>query len=289
MNIKIFRVLSLIFFALILTVSFFLTSPLKKEGLLKVGFLDIGQGDSIYIETPSGRRVLIDGGPDNSVLRKLSFVNNFWQRSFDIVLATHPDSDHITGLIEIIRRYRVDSLLITGIGKDNGVYDELLKNAHEKERKEGLSIVKTGGYKEIDLGDGVYFYILAPENFEDGEESNDLSLVVLLKYKNQSFLFTGDAPAKVELDIIKKYNLDNLTVLKAGHHGSNTSSDIYFIERVKPVYTVISSGKTNKYGHPHTQVLNILEKFKSIVLRTDEKGSILFKTDGESLTIETEK
>ena len=78
-------------------------------------------------------------------------------------------------------------------------------------------------------------------------------------------------------------------MLKAGHHGSNTSSDIYFIERVKPVYTVISSGKTNKYGHPHTQVLNILEKFKSIVLRTDEKGSILFKTDGESLTIETEK
>jgi competence protein ComEC len=257
--------------------------------LLKIGFLDVGQGDSIYIETPSGRRILIDGGPDNSVLRKLSFVNNFWQRSFDIVLATHPDSDHITGLIELIRRYRADSLLITGIGKDNGVYDELLKAAYEKEKKGELSIVNIGGYREIDLGDGVIFYILAPESFYEGEESNDLSLVTLLKYKNHSFLFTGDAPAKVELDIIKKYNLDNLTVLKAGHHGSNSASDVSFIERVRPVYTVISSGKDNKYGHPHVEVLNILEKFKSIVLRTDEKGSILFKTDGENISIETEK
>lgn len=249
---------------------------------LLVSFLDVGQGDAIFVQSPSGVQVLIDGGPDNSVLEEMHQIMPFFDRSIDIVVATHPDSDHISGLIEVLDRFSVSVFLESGAQNENGVQDILNKKITEK--KIPTRIVRRG--EVYDLGAGVLLSILYPYNDVSKEESNAGSIVARLSYGEYSFLFTGDAPVDSELLLVgaDEEKLRS-TVLKLGHHGSDTSTSITFLSKVNPEYSIVSAGKNNKYNHPHPNVLERVKKFGSMILKTEDKGTITFSTNGKVIEI----
>ena len=249
-----------------------------RRGTLKVSFLDIGQGDAIFIEAPNGNQVLIDGGSNKAVLKKLAEVMPFYDRTIDAVIATHPDKDHIGGLIEVLKNYRTDFVMEPGVSSDTGAYQELEKTISVKK----LPRILARRGMSLNLGDGARLNILFPDRNTDGWETNTASIVAKLVYGNTSFLLSGDSPIAIEkyLSMIDGKNLKS-DVLKAGHHGSRTSTSESFANLVSPEYAVISAGKDNRYGHPHKEVLDILGKIKSVILKTYELGTITFNLDGE--------
>lgn len=254
-----------------------------RHGELTVAFLDVGQGDAVYIEAPNGNQVLIDGGPSGgAVLRALGRVMPFWDRSLDMVLATHPDQDHVGGLPAVIDRMNVDSVVTTENTSDTGAYGAFEKAILEKHPQRILA--RTG--ERIILDDGVVLEVLFPDRNTAGWESNTASIVARLSYGDESFLFTGDSPEGVEQYLVgKNGGALHSTVLKLGHHGSYTSSSRVFLSAVNPEYTVISAGKDNKYGHPHKEVIDLLSEFKIPFLSTVDHGNIIFKTDGIELRV----
>lgn len=249
---------------------------------LKVVFLDVGQGDSIYIESPNKTQILIDGGPNTQVLSRLSKVMPFGDRSIDLVIATHFDSDHIGGLVDILDTYKVNTILENGTIYDTKVYnnleDRILKNNINK------IIAKRGMKFILDKEKNIYFEILFPNTDVSNLDSNEGSIVGRLVYNKKSFMFTGDAPISTELLV---YQLDKnkirSSVLKLGHHGSRTSSGLLWLENVSPEISVISAGRDNRYGHPHKETLNRLNTLSIPYLSTYLKGNIVFKTDGINL------
>lgn len=254
----------------------------QDSGKLVVAFLDIGQGDAIYIEAPNRNQILIDGGPNKSVLRQLSKVMPFYDRSIDVVIATHPDKDHIGGLPDVLQRYDVDFILDSEQESNNAVYEELvrlieLKNIKNIHAKRGMIVV---------LDDGVHLNILFPDRDVSEVESNTASIVARLVYGDTEFMLTGDSPKAIEeyLVMLDGENLES-DVLKAGHHGSKTSSSQTFLGYVGPKYSVISAGVDNRYGHPHEEVLETLNQFGSVILSTQNRGMIVFESDGESIVV----
>ena len=253
-----------------------------RQGQLKVSFLDIGQGDAIFIEAPNGNQVLIDGGSNKAVLKELGKVMPFYDRTIDAVIATHPDKDHIGGLIEVLKNYHADMVMEPGVSSDTGAYQELERVIKDK----NLPKILARRGMSLNLGDGARLNILFPDRNTEGWETNTASIVAKLVYGNNSFLLTGDSPLAIEkyLSMIDGRYLKS-DVLKAGHHGSRTSTSESFASLVSPEYAVISAGKNNKYGHPHKEVLDILEKTKSAVLKTYDKGTITFNSDGENVRL----
>ena len=251
-----------------------------RRGVLKVSFLDIGQGDAIFIEAPNGNQVLIDGGSNKAVLKELGKVMPFYDRTIEAVIATHPDKDHIGGLIEVLKNYRTDFVMEPGVSSDTGAFQELEKTIKEK----NLPKILARRGMSLSLGEGVYLNILFPDRDNEDWETNTASIVTKLTYGDTSFLLTGDSPIAIEkyLSMIDGKNLKS-DVLKAGHHGSRTSTSESFASLVSPEYAVISAGKDNRYGHPHKEVLDILEKIKATILKTYELGTISFSSDGEKI------
>jgi len=274
---KAMRFIRIIFILIFLIMALLSCAPfVLPEKELSVSFLDVGQGDSFYIVSPTGREVLIDGGKDGKVLTKIRELKPFWDTRFDIIIATHADLDHIGGLFSVFNRYSADIILLSQ-GKSKTSFDESLAMFVEKQKKEdSAEVFLAEEGMEFDLGGGARLMILSPRKTLSSDDTNDYSAIALLTYKDSSFLFMGDAPHSIEREIIQKYSLENITVLKAGHHGSRTSTGAAFLSEIKPRYVVISSGKENTYGHPHAEVLSLLENFKTKVLRTDEEGTITF-------------
>jgi len=274
----------------LLLINFFIWQVILTEqrNLLTVAFFDVGQGDSIFIESPDGKQVLIDGGKNSQVLKQLSKVMPFYDRSIDLVIMTHPDQDHIGGLVSVLENYKVDYFLEPGVSSKNGVYSEIEKIVDEKKIKkvlarQGMDIQLCNLRKE----DKEHFckahlQILFPTGDVSRFETNTASIVSKLVYKKNSFLFTGDSPQSIEKYLVsvlgKQLNVD---VLKLGHHGSRTSSSELFLGFTNPEYAVASVGKNNRYGHPHKEVLDLLKKLGISLLRTDEQGTIIFKSEGE--------
>ncbi len=271
--------------AILLFANFFIWNAIfieTRNGILTVVFLDAGQGDAIFIEAPNGNQVLIDGGPNKSVLRQLSKVMPFYDRSIDIVIATHPDKDHIGGLPDVLQRYTVDFILESGAKNDTGISrafeSAILQNKIKRIfAKRGMAIT---------LGDDVFLNILFPDRDVSEVESNTASIVAQLVYKNTEFMFTGDSPKTIEEYLVfldgEKLRSD---VLKVGHHGSKTSSSESFVGYVSPEYAIISAGADNSYGHPHKEVVEILNQFGSAILNTKDNGAIVFKSDGENIVV----
>ncbi len=259
-----------------------------RKGVLTVAFLNIGQGDSIFIESPSGNQMLVDGGPGKSVLRELGAVMPFYDRTIDAIIATHPDADHVTGLIDVLDNYEVGLALEPGVEGTTETY----KTLEEKIAIEpGLTKILARRGMVVDLGGGVKLQILFPDRDVSGWETNDASIVARLVYGQNEFLFTADSPQKMEKylisiqpqgDALGKLESD---VLKPGHHGSKTSTAPEYVAAVKPQYAVISAGLNNKYGHPHQITLDTLEKAGVKILRTDTDGRIVFQSDGTNLTL----
>lgn len=257
-------------------------SPSNQE--LKVVFFDVGQGDAIFIEAPNGRQLLIDGGVSSNVLlRELGRVMSFWDRSLDVVLATHPDRDHIGGLPDVLRRFAVDSVIESGAKSDTDL-DELLLQLTGVEGAKHL-IARRGQRLWLDETAGVYVDILYPDqDVSEFPDTNDASIVARLVYGETEFLFTGDAPKEVEEYLVWLDSTEvKADVLKVGHHGSKTSTSDFFLGWVDPEFAVISAGRDNSYGHPHQEVLETLEKFEIDILSTAEEGRIEFVSDGVNL------
>jgi len=252
-----------------------------RHGELIVAFLDVGQGDAIYIEAPNGNQILIDGGPPSgAVLRALGKVMPFWDRTLDLVLATHPDQDHVGGLPAIIDRLHVGEVVTTENTSGTGAYKAFEKALFEKHTTRMLA---RAGERFI-LDNGIVLEILFPDRNASGWDTNTASIVARLSYGDESFLFSGDSPQSVEKYIVGERGAHlHSSVLKLGHHGSRTSSSKIFLSAVSPEYAVISAGKDNKYGHPHKEVIDLLTELKIPTFSTIEQGTIIFKTDGTNL------
>ncbi|MFH1181048.1 MAG: ComEC/Rec2 family competence protein [bacterium] len=253
----------------------------SKNKFLEVNFFDVGQGDSIFIETPGRAQILIDGGPDSAVLEKLAKEMPFWDRTIDLVILTHPEKDHLAGLLDVLSKYKVENILWTGIIRDTAEYQEWVKLIESEGAK--IFIAKAGTRA---LSESARIDILSPLESLVGQEfkdSNDTSIVAKLTFGESSFLFTGDISKSVEKEL-NKNDVDS-DVLKVGHHGSKTSSGEEFIKEVSPQIAVISAGKNNSYGHPHKEVLDILNEYGIHIYETGKDGDIKIISDGENYAI----
>lgn len=265
---------------LLVTVFVWSVTLRDSEGLLLVAFLDVGQGDAIFIETPNGSQVLIDGGSNRMVLSALGEVMPFYDRSIDVIIATHPDLDHIGGLPAVFQNFSVSLFLEPGVASESAAYRALLLSIEES----GAERVLARRGMRVTLDEETFLDILFPDRDPTTMNTNDASIILRLVHGENSFLFTGDSPKKIEryLTLLDGSGLKS-DVLKVGHHGSKTSSGERFIGFVSPEISVVSVGKDNRYGHPHEEVLDILRGFGSKIFRTDMLETIIIKSDGEVL------
>ena len=242
--------------------------------------LDVGQGDALFIESPTGTQILFDVGPHGKVLSELSHVMPFYDKSIDAVFITNPDADHIGGFLDVLKNYSVGKVFEPGTVNDSKTYQNLKT---EIKNKNIPDILAKKGMK-LDLGGGAIIEILFPDRDVSNWERNDGSIVARLTYGETSFMLMGDATKKTEKIILSENSPEDLqsVFLKTGHHGSHTSSSLEFVKAVSPKYSLISVGAGNKYGHPHKETLEILSSIGSEILRTDEKGTIIIKSDGQN-------
>lgn len=276
-------ILGLILVTLILVGLIYFTQD--NQEYLEVTTLDIGQGDAILIETPYDQNILIDGGPDNSVIYGLSRNLPFFERTIDLMILTHPDADHVTGLVEVLRRYEVKKVLYTGVVHNSSNYRAFLSEIEA----EGAEVGIVGEAYDLSLGEDLVLKILYPDFSANGlefDDVNDTSIVAELSYGEIDFMLTGDASIEVEEKLIDKEIDLEAEVLKAGHHGSKTSTSLEFVEVVSPQYGIISAGADNSFGHPNLRVIKNLEKRDVEILETAEMGDIVFVSDGEELWLE---
>jgi competence protein ComEC len=256
------------------------------DGRLHVSFLDVGQGDAILIESPAGHQVLVDGGRyPTAVLNELGRHVPFWDHTLDVVVATHPDEDHIAGLVPVLERYQVEMLVTNGAPADNdAAYAALLATAAAR----GTQIHVASPGETLALG-GATLTILHPDDGFESDGTNGRSIVARLAYGDLSVLLTGDAEEAAEQWLLRSDVPLASTVLKAGHHGSNGSSSAPFLNAVRPMVAIISAGRDNSFGHPHPDVLARLEAAGAQVLRTDEMGTIALSSDGKTMWWEVER
>lgn len=245
---------------------------------LTVAFLDVGQGDAIFIEAPNGNQVLIDGGRNRLVLQELGRVMPFWDRSIDVIVATHPDADHIGGLVEVLERYAIAYVVDSGNVSDTAVARAFVQLAEEDAKR----VIARRGMR-IELGNDAFLRILFPDRDVAGIESNAASIVAQLVYGETEVMLTGDAPKAIEeyLVTIEEDGLES-DILKVGHHGSDTSTAPAFVGFANPQFSVISAGADNQYGHPHQSVLDVLKRFETEIFSTAESGTVIFTSDGDT-------
>lgn len=255
----------------------------ERHGILTFAVLDIGQGDSLFIESPTGKQVLVDGGPNKTLMKAISKVLPWYDRHIDIMVVTNPDLDHYSGFIPFLNKYKVDFDIEPGTNSPTETYAYLEKEIADKNIQK---IIAHRGEK-IDLGGGAYLEILFPDRDVSGLTSNDGSLVMKLVYGETSVMLQGDSTAKIE-DYLLTLGTTTLksTILKAGHHGSKTSSTLEYVSAVSPQWTVISSGVNNDYGHPHKETLETMSKLKIPALDTCNNGTIIFKSDGKIFSLQ---
>ena len=248
-------------------------------GEMRLTVFDVGQGDAVFVETPSGKQMLVDGGPDGSVLSRLGSAMPFWDRSIDILVISHPHSDHLTGAIEVLKRYDVGLVVESGVEYSTAEYEEWQRVVEASGAP--IHIARAG--EVIEFGDGVRFEIFLPAHAFVGaslKNVHDAMVVGRLVFASSSALLMGDAEASEEYQMM--YAAEDLftDILKVGHHGSKTSTSEPFLRAVSPDIAIISSGRKNRYGHPNQGVLDRLGMFDVSLFRTDSDGSITFTTGG---------
>ena len=247
------------------------------DSVLEIHFLDVGQGDSTLI-TCDGHNMLIDAGKNDQGTEIQSYLESKGITSFDYVIGTHPDSDHIGGLDVILYKFGAEQVFMPDYAKDTRTYDDVVQVIKNKSLKRSQPQVGD----TYELG-GAEFTITAP-NDTYGNQANDYSIGLILTHGEKRFLFTGDAEEDSEADMLENGISLKADVYKAAHHGSKTASTEEFMEAVDPEYAVISAGEGNSYGHPHAEVLNRLRSMGVQVFRTDEQGTIVLKSDGQTIT-----
>jgi competence protein ComEC len=251
---------------------------------LLVAVMDVGQGDAIFIQSNSGTQVLIDGGPDNKILSRLGEVMPFWDRSIDLVILTHPHSDHLMGLLEVLKRYKIGKVIETNVNYQSAEYEAW----HRILVQNNVPVEIAASGKRVYLSEDTYVNFLTPfHSFEGQSPKNvhDAMIVSKLIYGATSVMFAGDAERELEGQLVFLGGDLKSNILKIGHHGSKTSTTGEFLAAVAPSIAVISSGKDNKYGHPTQEVLDRLKNSGVTTLRTDVDGSVKIVIDGHSFTL----
>ena len=251
----------------------------SQENLLKVHFIDVGQADSILIES-NGSFMLVDAGNNDDAKLVTGYLKAQSVASLEYVIGTHPHEDHIGSLDTVIETFDVKKVIMPKKMHTTKTFEDVISAIEAK----GLKITPPNPGDKYSLG-LAEFTVIAP-NGSYGDNLNNWSVGIKLIYGGTSFVMCGDAEAESESDIIKTGLDISADVLKINHHGSSTSSSAAFIDAVNPKYAVISLGKDNSYGHPHKEVLERLENKGIICLRTDESGTITAKSDGKSITWE---
>ncbi|MBU0619604.1 MBL fold metallo-hydrolase [Patescibacteria group bacterium] len=279
---KILLILAIIFVVIAIPTFWLLYHPTNNK--LEVTFLDVNQGDAILIKTPFGQNILIDGGPDNIVLRKLKNSLPWWDKKIDLMILTHPHDDHVTGLIDVIKHYKVKRIAYTGAIHTAPNYLrwlELVKNKN-------IALIIIDRPQKIEFSNDCWLDVLYPtKNFlkKHVEKLNNTSIVAMLNYNQTRFLFMGDAEIEVETELLNN-NIDlSANVLKIGHHGSNNSNSADFLRAVQPEIAVIQVGKNNTFGHPNRRVLKKLERLGTKIFRTDLNGTVQVISDGMNIYV----
>jgi len=251
----------------------------SKDNLV-IHYIDVGQGDATFIELPNNETMLIDAGEKEYEDKVLDYINDLKYDSIDYVIGTHPHSDHIGGLKNIIDNFSVGKVYLPKASNNSKTYTNLLKSIKNK----GLVVNSAKSGNNIIDSDNLRVEILAPNN-SDYSSLNDYSVVLRIVYEDRSFLFMGDAEVLSEEEILdNKYDVRS-DVIKVGHHGSNTSSSSTFLNKVRPSYAIISVGVDNSYYHPHPSILKRYEKLGSKIYRTDLEGDIILTSDGNGIEI----
>lgn len=243
------------------------------EPTLTVAFLDVGQGDAIYLRTPRGRTMLIDGGKNREVLYEVTKVHPFYHRTIDVLAVSHPDIDHLGGLLPVLDQYEVTYVIDSLSQKESEAYDLF------KEKVSGKILNPESGYV-LSLEEGVRVEVLWPHASIPVSNDNEGSLVFRIEYQDTSVLLTGDIGFETETQLIDMYGRSLMSdILKVGHHGSRFSSSQEWINKVDPAISILSYGCENRYGHPHQEVVERLQK-QGIVFDTCRDGTIIFNSNG---------
>ncbi|KKB34158.1 S-layer homology domain-containing protein [Bacillus thermotolerans] len=249
---------------------------------MAVHFIDVGQGDSIFIQTPSGKTILIDGGKRSAGEKVVSYLKQAGVDSIDVMVATHPDADHIGGLIDVLETIPVKKVLDSGKAHTTETYYEYLSLIDQKNIP--FEVPETG--QELAIDPELKVQVLNSGD-RSSSDNNKNSIVLKVTYDEVSFLLTGDATVDIEEDMITAFDLKS-TILKAGHHGANTSTSQAFVNEVQPEVSILSYGQGNSYGHPTGEVVNRLQAAGSEVYSTAESGDIVVETDGQSYAVSAE-
>jgi competence protein ComEC len=286
---------SLVFTSLfLLTGIFFYQNARLNDGKLHVVVCDVGQGDGILIRTPNGSDILVDGGPDDSILSCLSSHLPFWDRTIELMVLTHPHTDHAAGLVDVLKRYTVLHFVTEKVLGQTATYKRL---------EDGLAAQRLNAQylfsgDRIDLADKTQLLTLWPtrewlnstqlqaangQNDSQNLDLNGFCLVQLFTYGNFTLLLTGDAGANVEDKIAAE--VGKVDVLKVPHHGSKTGMSDYFLSQIQPSIAIISVGANNRYGHPAQSALDLLKTHNIKYYRTDQNGTVEVVSDGKSFWV----
>lgn len=257
-------------------------TPVEKPsttptGDLKVHYIDVGQGASQLIISPGGKVMLIDGGNNDDEGRVVNYLKNQGVKKVDILIGTHPDADHIGGLDAVVDAFDIGYMYMPKVSSNTKTFESLLTSISNKNMK--VSTAKAG--IDIKLDEQLTVKMIAPVNTY--EDKNNMSAVIKLTFGSNSFLFTGDAEAESEQDILSSGTDLKADVLLVGHHGSNSSTSQSFLNAVNPKYAVIQVGDNN-YGHPTDHILKRLADKNIKVYRNDRQGNIIFTSNGEKIT-----
>jgi len=283
------QIQKILFIIVALTIIIFGLFFYTKDKYLHVYFMDVGQGDSIYVRYMNKQDILIDGGPNEKVLFELGRAMPFWDHKIELVILTHPHSDHIAGLIEVIKKYDIEKIIMTDATHTSNEYLEFLKVIKEK----NIPVQIISDIQSISIDNNLSLNMIWPkESFKDKkiDNLNNTSIVALLKYDQFNVLLTGDIETEVQEKIIKenKDKISNINILKVAHHGSEKNLQS-FIKIANPDIGVISVGKNNQFHHPSDATIKNLDKYNVKVLRTDENGTIEIISNGKYFWTKTHK
>ncbi len=250
-------------------------NSLALDSPLCVHYIDVGQGDSIYVKLPNGENLLIDAGDNDAGVNVTGYLKDLRVKKIDYLVATHPHSDHIGGMDDVINKFDIETMYMPDVTHNTSTFSSLLdaiekNNVKLKVAKSGVSILKE---------ENLSVDILSPDG-KTYEDMNNYSAVVKITYGDTAFLFMGDAEKVIENKLKSGLKSD---VIKVGHHGSDTSTGEKFLQRVSPEVAVISVGENNDYSHPHNEVVSRLKKHNINIFRTDYDGTVVIGSDGEKI------
>jgi len=269
-------VLSHLIIVLILSLSLYQFITIHSH-LPTITFLDVGQGDAILIKTPEYKNILIDAGPNGKVIEELGKKLGFFNQKIDLFILTHPDLDHYGGILDILQKYPINQVMLTGIASNSQLYLAFLNEL----KKQKIPIIYPNNDSDLQIGHNIYLDILYPFNGQSliGQEAknkNDTSISLIIRDATGTplVLLTGDAEKRLERDLLLSGQSLKAPIFKLGHHGSKSSNTESFLSAIKPNTVIVSAGKDNKFGHPHKETI---DRTINMNLRsTADEGAITF-------------